>query len=115
MGEIGDEILVLVEHLCADRHAQLDVFSVRAVLAGAAPGSPASGCIPAFGAKPGQVAKVGIGNENDVTARAAVAAIGPTPGNMLLTPKAERPVSPTPGDRIEAGAIVEHRSTLVGD
>jgi hypothetical protein len=108
MGEVGDEILVRVEHLRADRYAQLDVLPVRAVLAGTAPSSAAPGCVPALRAKRGKVTEVGIGDEPDVAACAAVAAIWPPFGNVLLAPEAERAVSPTPGDRVEASAIVEH-------
>ena len=109
MGEVGDEMTLAVEHLRAHGDTQLHVVAVRAVLPRAAsrPTTPC-GVLPP-GAKRRQVAQIRIGDEDDVASRAAVAAVRTAARHVLLAPEAERAVSTTPGDRDDAGAVVEHR------
>jgi hypothetical protein len=56
----------------------------------------------------GEVAAVGIGDEHDVSAVAAVSPVGPAFGHVLLTPEAQRAVASTAATHLDAGAIVEH-------
>ena len=109
MGEIGDEMSFGVEDLRADGDAQHGVFTVRAVLPRAPARAPTTRRVLPPRPERRQVAEVGIGDEHDVPAVPAVTAVRPTSGHVLLTPEAERAVSPTPCDRGDAGAIVEHR------
>ena len=73
------------------------------------PGPPRPATYRRPGAKRREVAQVRIGDEHDVTARAAVTPVGAATRYVLLAPEAERAVSTTPGDRGDAGAVVEHR------
>jgi hypothetical protein len=108
MREIGDEMAIGVEHLGADGDPELGVLAVRAVLAGPAAGTPAARRVLPLRPERREVAKIRVGDEHDVPTVPAVAAVGPASRHVLLAPEAERPVSTTPGDRGDAGAIVEH-------
>ena len=98
-----------VEHLRADGDAQHGVLAVRAVLPSSAARTPTARRVLPPRPERRQVAKVGVGNEHDVPAVAAVTPVRPTSGHVLLAPEAERAVTTTPGDRGDAGAVVEHR------
>ena len=115
MREIGDEMPLSVEHLRADGDAEHGVFACGAVLPRSPAWTPASRRVLASRPKRRQVAEVGVGDEHDVASVAAVTSVGPTSGHVLLAPEAERAVSTTPGDRGDAGAVVEHRYLADGD
>ena len=109
MREIGDEMSFGVEHLRADGDAQHGVVACRAVLPRPPAGTPPARRVLAPRPKRRQVAEVGVGDEHDVPAVPAVTSVGPASGHVLLAAEAERAVSTTPGDRGDAGAVVEHR------
>jgi len=108
VGEVGDEVAFDVEHLRADGDVEQRVVPVGAVLSGAAARLPATGRVLPPGAELRQVAEIRIRDENDIASPAAVTAVGPPARDVLLAPEAQRTVSPTPGDRGDAGAVVEH-------
>ena len=81
------------------------------MLAAAAARAALAGLEPVARAESRQVAQVGVGDEHDVAAGAAVAAVRPALGHVLLAPEAERPVAAAPGLHVDAGAVVEHRAT----
>ena len=55
-----------------------------------------------------QVAQVGVGDEDDVAALAAVAAVGPALGHVLLPPEAQAAVAAAAALHVDARAVVEH-------
>jgi hypothetical protein len=55
-----------------------------------------------------QVAAIGVGEEDDVTAVSSVTAVRAALRHVLLAPEAERAVAPTAAAHLDAGAIVEH-------
>src|SRR5204863_377640 len=56
----------------------------------------------------GEVAQVGVGDQNDVAAASAVPAVRPALGDELLAAKAQPAVAATSGLHRDAGPIVEH-------
>jgi hypothetical protein len=108
MREIGDEMPIGVEHLRADGDAKHGVVACRTVLPCSTAGTPASRRVLALRPKRREIAEVWVGDEHNVAAVTSVTAVRPTPGHVLLAPEAERAVSTTPGDRGDAGAVVEH-------
>jgi hypothetical protein len=98
-----------VEHLRADGDVQLYVVAGCAVLAGTTPGAAAARRVLPPGSKAREITQVWIGDEHYVTARTTVTPVGSSTRYVLLAPEAERAVSTTPGDRRDAGAVVEHR------
>ena len=115
MREIGDEMPFVVEHLRADGYAQHGVVAGRAMFAGSPAGTTLARRVLALRPKRREIAEVGVGDEHDVPSGASVTSVGPTSGHVLLAPEAERAVSTTPGDRGDAGAVVEHRWLADGD
>jgi hypothetical protein len=55
-----------------------------------------------------EVAKIGVGTEDDIASVPAVAAVGPALGHVLLAPEAERAVTTAAASHLDAGAIVKH-------
>src|SRR5437588_756189 len=74
--EIDDEVAVGVVHLRTDRNRELDAFAVGPVLAGAAAVAAAATLEQALAAKAREIAQIRVGDEHDVAAAAAVAAVG---------------------------------------
>ena len=107
--EVGDD-LVLGEDLRPDRDLQLDVRAVGAMLPAPPPRLAAPALEHALRAERGEVAQVGVGDQQDVAAAAAVAAVRPTLGDELLPAEREPAVAPAPGLHRDAGPIVEHRA-----
>src|SRR5437763_1288960 len=62
-----------------------------------------------------EVAPARVGDEHDVAAAAAVAAVGPALGDELLAAEMDRAVAAAAGDHGQSGAIVEHRRGVGGD
>ena len=107
--EVGNELAALVEELRADRELEHDRGAVGTVLAGAAPVAAALGLERDPSAQHGEIAQIGVRDDDDVAAPAAVTAIGPTLGDELLPAEAQPAVAATTGADSDAGAIVEHR------
>src|SRR5581483_10064266 len=105
--EVGDEPVVL-EDLGACGQVQLDVGSVGAVLAGAAPGLAAGGAEDALRPEAGEVAEVAVGDEDDVAAAAAVAAVGTALRHELLAAEAQSAVAAAARLHLDSRAVVEH-------
>ena len=61
-----------------------------------------------------EVAPPQVGDEHDVAALAAVAAVGPAAGHVLLPPEVDRAVAAAAGDDRQSCAIVEHRGNGTG-
>ena len=89
------------------------VVAVGAVLARAAAGLAAAG--PELRLRPerGEVAQIGSATSDDVAAAAAVTAVGPALRDVLLAPEAQASVAAAARQHLDAGAIVEHASSLV--
>ena len=80
LAQVGDDRAVLgVGDLRADGHGEHDVVAVGAVLARAAAVAAAPGVEDRLGPERRQVAQVGVGDEHDVAAAAAVAAVRARP------------------------------------
>ena len=113
--QIGDQPPLLVQHLRPRRDAQLDVGSCGAM----APRSPAraalAGADPSPRPESGQVTQLGVGDEHDRAARAAVAAVRAALRHVLLAPEAERAVAAPAGGDVDAGTVAEHRSQCGSD
>ncbi len=74
----------------------------------ALPVTAAAAFEPALALEEREVAAVGIGDEDDVAAIAAVTAVGTALRHVLLAPEAERAVAAAAASHLDAGAIVEH-------
>ena len=109
MRQVGEQLPVLVEDLRADGNAQLGVLTGRTVLQRAAAAAATLGLDALVRPEAGEVAQVGVGDEHDVAAGAAVAAVGPALGNVLLATEREAAVAAPPRLHVDAGAIVEHQ------
>ena len=72
------------------------------------PGSPRPALNVVFARNDGEVAEIGVGDEHDVAAAAAVAAVGPALRHVLLAPEAQAAVAAAARQHLDAGAIVEH-------
>ena len=107
-GQVCDQLRVLVEHLRADRNADLDGLARGAVLQRAAAGLAVARLEPPLRAERREVAQVRVRDEDDVSARAAVAAVGTTLRDVLLTPKVQAAVAAATRLHVDAGAVVEH-------
>src|SRR5206468_1705619 len=112
--QIGDQLAVGVEHLRADRNAHLHRLAGRAVLERAMAGIAASGLEPAATAEGGEISQVGIGNEDDVAAGAAVSSVGAAFRHMLLPPEVQAAVAAATRLNVDAGAVVKHAALLRG-
>ena len=110
MCEIREQ-LSLVEDLGADRHAQLGVVACRAVLERAAPVPAAAGLHALIRPERREVTQILLGDEHDVAAGAAVAAVRTAFRDVLLAAKREAAVAAPPRLHVDAGAIVEHGAT----
>src|SRR5262249_43773400 len=106
--EVGDHLLLLVEHLRADRHVHFDRLSAGAVLPGAAAVRTATGPQEVAPLDGRQVAEVRVRDEDDVAAGPAVAAVRPALRHVLLAAEADRAVSPASGLHLDARPVVEH-------
>ena len=108
--EVDEEPAFGVEHLRPHGHAKLDGFSASPVFVAPLAVAAAAACEAALALEERKVAKIGIGDEDDIAAVAAVAAVGAAPGHVLLTPEAERAVAAAAPTHLDAGPVVEHKS-----
>ena len=76
------------------------------------PGSPLPALKRRFGPKGGEVTKVGVGDEDDVSPGTAVATIGPTFRDVLLTPEMQTAVAAATRLDLNCGSILKHAGTL---
>jgi hypothetical protein len=111
--EVGDEPSVVVEDLRADRDAHLRGLSGGAVPRPAAAGAAAAGAETLVRAEGGQVAQVRVGDEDDVAAGPAVAAVGAALRHVLLPPEREAAVAAPARLHDDARAVVEHQGPTV--
>ena len=109
MGEVGHQLTVLVVDLGAHRQLQLDRRSVGAVLVATEPGLAAAGLDLVPRAQLGEIAQFRIGDQDDVAAVAAVAAVRSASGYVLLAPEGKAAVPTAPGQHENARVIVEWR------
>jgi hypothetical protein len=107
-GQIGDEPALGVEHLRSRGRAQHDVVTCRAVTSGASARAALASLEALLRPEAREVAQVGVRDEHDVAAGAAVAAVRAALGHVLLPPEAERAVAPATRLHVDAGAIREH-------
>ena len=112
--EVGDQVALVGEHLCADRDAQLGVVAVGAVLARAATVATALRLDPLAPLQRREVAQRGIGEQHDVAAVAAVAAVRAALGDELLPAERQTAVAALPGLNVQLRAVTEHRRTVAG-
>ena len=112
MREVGDEPPVLVEHLSADRHRKHGILAASAVREAAAAGAALARAELLVRPKPGEVPPPWIGDEHDIPAVAAVAAVRPTLGDELLAAEVHRTVAAAAGDNGQLCAVVKHAGTL---
>ncbi len=88
--------------------AEEEVFGAAAVAVGAAAVLAALGA-PAFAmGEGGEAVDAGLGHQDDAAAVAAVAAVGPAAGDVLLAAEAHAAVAATAGFDIDCHAIDEH-------
>src|SRR5207302_7060998 len=103
--EVRDQLRILVEDLRADGHAHLDRLSRCSVLQRAAAGLPVSRLEPAPRTECGEIAQVGIGDQDNVAAGTAVAAVGATLRDVLLAAEVQAAVAPATRLHADAGAV----------
>jgi hypothetical protein len=108
MREVGEQAALLVEHLRADGNAELDRLARRAVAVGTLSVASTPGLETSLSAEVAEVPKIGVGQEDDVAAPTAVAAVRPSPRDVLLPAEAERAVPAAAARHLDAGAVVEH-------
>jgi hypothetical protein len=110
--EIGDEPLILVEHLRADGDGQHDVLP--ALAAREPPAAAAAALRTDLLVRPErrEVAPLRVRDEHDVAARAAVTAVRPAFRHELLAPKVDRAVAAAACSNVKPCSIVEHHQTL---
>ena len=104
-GAFGFETMFLAR---ARPGEELDVAAVRTVPAGAAAVPAAAAFEPALATEARQIAQVGVGDQRDVAAAAAVAAVGPALGHVGLAPERQRAVAAGAGADLQMGAVSEH-------
>jgi hypothetical protein len=109
MCEVDEETPFLVQHLRPHGHSELDGVAVGSMLVLALPVDAASALETALALEEGEVAAVGVGDEDDVAAVSAVTTVGAAPRHILFAPEAERAVSATAAPHLDAGTIVEHQ------
>ena len=95
-----------------DGDVQLDGISVGAVLARAAAGLAPARLEPRPRPQGREVAQPRVGDEHDVTAAAAVPSVGPALRHVLLATEGEAAVAAAARQRLDAGAVVKHGSSL---
>ena len=93
--EVGDELVVLVD-LRPGGHAQLDALARGAVLPRASAGLAALRLDPLAPLQSRQVAEIRVGDNDDVPAGTAVAAVGPALGTCFSRRKLIAPSPPRP-------------------
>ena len=108
MRQVGEQLPVLVEDLRADRNAQLGMLTGSTVLQRAAAVAATLRLDPLVRPEAGEVAQIRVGDQHDVPAGAAVAAVRPALGNVLLATERQAAVAAPPRLHVDAGAIVEH-------
>ena len=91
-----------------DRHGEDDVVAVGAVLARAAAVAAAPRVEDRLRAEGREIAQIGVGDEDDVAAAAAVAPVRPALRHELLAAEAEAAVAAAARLDANADAIVEH-------
>ena len=113
LAQVGDDRPVVdVRHLRPHGNREDDVVAVGAVLARAAAVAAALRVEDRLGAEGREVAQVGVGDEDDVAAAAAVAAVRAALRHELLAPEAEAAVAAATRLDADADAIVEHAHRL---
>src|SRR6266511_1294161 len=111
MCEVGEKLLVLVEHLRSDGHVQLHVLAGRAVLQRASPVPAPAGLEPLVRMEARQVAEIRVGSEHNVATWTADATDRTAFGDVLLATEREAAVAAPPRLHVDAGAVVEHGTT----
>jgi hypothetical protein len=109
VGEVGEQPAAGIEDLRPHRNAQLDVLAVGAMAVRALPVAAAPRRVGASTGEGAQVAQIGIGGERDVSPVAAVAAVRPALGHVLLSPEGERAVAAAAAADADPRAVMEHR------
>ena len=107
--EIGDEIAAVGRDLRADGDGYLGVGAGRAVLARAPARLTLPRREPLRAPERGEVAQLRIGDEDDVAAAAAVAAVRPALRDVLLPAEAQSAVAAAACLDANLGSVVEHR------
>ncbi len=107
-GQVRQDRPLLVEDLRADRDAQLDGLARGAALVRALPVLAAAGAVAPPALKRAQVAQIGIGDEDDVSTGAAVAAVRAALGHAVLAAERHAAVAAAPRRDEDSRPIVEH-------
>ena len=110
MREVGNQLPVLRQHLRADRNRELGVLAAGAVPAGAAavPAPPRPDLVTVDVRR--EIAQRRARDEDDVTAVAAVAAVGAALGDVLLATEAETTVAALARGNVNLRAVAEHQA-----
>jgi cobalamin biosynthesis protein CbiG len=110
VGQVGQQLLGLpYPHLGADRDADLERVPAAAVLAGSAPVGASLRAEVGRLLEAGQVAQIGIGDQDDITAVAAVTSVRTTLRHELLAAEADAAVAAPAALDEHVGAVGEHR------
>jgi hypothetical protein len=104
--EVGDEIAA-VEHLRADGNAHVDGLAVTAVLARAAAVAALARLDRMSALQVCEIAERWLGDEDDVSASSAVAAVRPAFGDELLAAKRQPAVATAAGLDVKIRAVAE--------
>jgi hypothetical protein len=110
MCQVRDQRACRVENLRPDGNGEHDALAIGAVAVGTLPVPSATGTKRRPAAKRRKVSQVRVGDEGDVSAPAAVAAVGTALRHVLLAAEADRAVPAAPCERDEASPIREHRA-----
>jgi hypothetical protein len=105
--EVRQQASFLVEHLSPHRNAKLYGRAAGAVTVGPLAVAPTLAAEMTFSLKEGEIAKIGVCHEDDVASLAAVAAVRPALGHVLLPAKADRAVAAATALDRDAGPVVE--------
>jgi len=111
--EVLQQVAALgIEHLRADRHLQRDVAARLAAAVGAFAAGAAARFEDFLESEIEERVEVGVGDQEDVAARAAVAAVGPAARDELLAAKAQRALAAVSGRDMDFDFVYKHGDRL---
>ena len=106
--EVGEQPPLLVEHLGPHGYAECDVLAVGPTLVRPLPVPPPRRLEARLPVEEAEISEIRVGQEDDVPAVAAVAAVRAALRHELLPPEAERPVAAAPAPDADPRAVEEH-------
>jgi hypothetical protein len=108
--EVREHASFLVEHLGPYRNLELDGGAGGAVAVRALSVAPALTAELPLPLKESEIPQIGVCHEDDVAALAAVTAVGPPLGDVLLAAKTDRAVAPATALDRDACPVVKQRA-----